>query len=387
MPAVALSRVGARVVGPGPGGEDLTGAWQRLEALPDPRSPRGGLPAGLPGGDRGLRVHRGRERPVPPIGQWVGPASGPGPAARSMGSAGRIPAPDRETIRVVLDRLDPRPDRALLRRPSGRPRRRAAAAACAATRAARRPARRWPAPGCGGGGGRQDRPRRPPCRRHPGAPARSARPRRPLLDHLEVASSTTRPPFAELLEPMDLAGAVVTFDALHTVRANLDWLVKDKKAHYIAIVKRDQPRLHAKIKALPWRQIPAGGRGREGARPRRNPHPEDRTRQPPGAPAPARPSRSPAGGRTRHRQGLPTAWRTSLTSATPPRRTWPAWSASTGPSRRTITSVMSLSVGTRHQPDRPRPVDLATIRASHHRGPQAGRLPAHPRAARPHHAC
>jgi hypothetical protein len=43
MPAVALSRVAARVVESGPGGEDLTAdAWQRLEALSDPRSPRGG---------------------------------------------------------------------------------------------------------------------------------------------------------------------------------------------------------------------------------------------------------------------------------------------------------------------------------------------------------
>src|SRR5580693_5207181 len=42
MPAVALSRVGARVVESGPGGEDLpAGAWQRLEALPDPRSLQG----------------------------------------------------------------------------------------------------------------------------------------------------------------------------------------------------------------------------------------------------------------------------------------------------------------------------------------------------------
>ena len=42
MPAVALSRAGARVVGSGPGGEDLVpGTWQRLEALPDPRSPQG----------------------------------------------------------------------------------------------------------------------------------------------------------------------------------------------------------------------------------------------------------------------------------------------------------------------------------------------------------
>jgi DDE_Tnp_1-associated len=42
MPAVALSRVGARVVESGPGGQDLSaGVWQRLEALPDPRSPQG----------------------------------------------------------------------------------------------------------------------------------------------------------------------------------------------------------------------------------------------------------------------------------------------------------------------------------------------------------
>jgi DDE_Tnp_1-associated len=42
VPAVALSRAGARVAGSGPGGDDLTaGACQRLEALPDPRSPQG----------------------------------------------------------------------------------------------------------------------------------------------------------------------------------------------------------------------------------------------------------------------------------------------------------------------------------------------------------
>ena len=79
-----------------------------------------------------------------------------------------------------------------------------------------------------------------------------------LLDHLEVGvkhNETSH--FTELLEPVDLDGAVVTFDALHTVRANLDWLVTDKKAHYIAIVKRNQPLLHAQVRALPWRQVPA----------------------------------------------------------------------------------------------------------------------------------
>ena len=69
--------------------------------------------------------------------------------------------------------------------------------------------------------------------------------------------------FTELLAPLDLAGAVVTFDALHTVRANLDWLAGEKKAQYIAVVKANQPLLHARLKALPWRQVPVGDLTRE----------------------------------------------------------------------------------------------------------------------------
>jgi predicted transposase YbfD/YdcC len=56
---------------------------------------------------------------------------------------------------------------------------------------------------------------------------------------------------------------VVTFDALHTVRANLDWLAREKKGHYIAVVKNNQPLLHARVKALPWRQVPAGSLTRD----------------------------------------------------------------------------------------------------------------------------
>ena len=42
MPALALSRLNARIAESGPDGDDPeAGAWQRLEALPDPRSPRG----------------------------------------------------------------------------------------------------------------------------------------------------------------------------------------------------------------------------------------------------------------------------------------------------------------------------------------------------------
>ena len=42
MPATALSRAAARAVESGPDGGNLApGAWQRLEALPDPRSRQG----------------------------------------------------------------------------------------------------------------------------------------------------------------------------------------------------------------------------------------------------------------------------------------------------------------------------------------------------------
>ena len=96
MPAVALSRVGARVVESGPGGQDLAaGTWQWLEALPDPRSPQWriyplaclvaiAVCAFAAAGER--PVHRGRA--VDPAGQ---PAR-PGPAARSVGPA-RRPVP------------------------------------------------------------------------------------------------------------------------------------------------------------------------------------------------------------------------------------------------------------------------------------------------------
>ena len=80
-----------------------------------------------------------------------------------------------------------------------------------------------------------------------------------LLDHLEVdVKHNETSHFTTLLGPLDLEGAVVTFDALHTVRANLDWLASRKKAHCIAVVKASQPLLHARLKALPWRQVPAG---------------------------------------------------------------------------------------------------------------------------------
>ena len=61
--------------------------------------------------------------------------------------------------------------------------------------------------------------------------------------------------FAPLLRPLDLTGAVVTADALHTQRDHAVFLVEEKNAHYILTVKKNQPSLHRQLKKLPWRQV------------------------------------------------------------------------------------------------------------------------------------
>jgi predicted transposase YbfD/YdcC len=85
-----------------------------------------------------------------------------------------------------------------------------------------------------------------------------------VLTQAEVDGKTneiTR--FAPLLEPLDLAGTVVTADAMHTQREHAQFLVTGKKAHYILAVKNNQPSLYAQLKSLPWRQVPAGFDARE----------------------------------------------------------------------------------------------------------------------------
>ncbi|MEU4359258.1 ISAs1 family transposase [Streptomyces virginiae] len=76
------------------------------------------------------------------------------------------------------------------------------------------------------------------------------------LAQVEVAAKTNETTHVQpLLAPLDLAGTVVTFDALHSVKANISWLVEAKKAHYIAVIKTNQPTAHSQLTALPWRDI------------------------------------------------------------------------------------------------------------------------------------
>ncbi|MEU1036207.1 ISAs1 family transposase [Streptomyces mirabilis] len=77
------------------------------------------------------------------------------------------------------------------------------------------------------------------------------------LAQREVGAKTNETAaFRPLLEPLDLTGAVVTFDALHSVKDQVRWLVQEKKAHYIAVIKGNQPTASAQVKALPWEQVP-----------------------------------------------------------------------------------------------------------------------------------
>jgi predicted transposase YbfD/YdcC len=274
MPVSALSRAAARVVESGDDGTYLDDqVWERLAALPDPRSPQGRiypLASLVAVALCGLTVagHDG----LTGIGQWAKRA-GPGERAR-LGlpwdpMTGQYRVPDEKTIRTLLNRLNPR---ALSRALLGRRRRRASADGppsravrryrarrrkLAAKALARQRIRAVAVDGKTSRGAR----RADGTRVHLlGVVEHGGN----LLDHLEIdVKHNETSHFTELLEPMDLKSVTVTFDALHPVRANLDWLVTSKKAHYVAVVKKNQPLTYAKVKALPWKKVPAGATTRE----------------------------------------------------------------------------------------------------------------------------
>jgi hypothetical protein len=89
VPALALSRVGGRVAGSSPDGENLAAStWQRLEALPDPRSPQGRIYplACLIAIAVCAFTASGNDR-LTAAGQWTKRASQADPAARPVGPA------------------------------------------------------------------------------------------------------------------------------------------------------------------------------------------------------------------------------------------------------------------------------------------------------------
>jgi len=71
------------------------------------------------------------------------------------------------------------------------------------------------------------------------------------------------PAFQPLLADLDLAGVVVTADALHTHAAAAEFLVAGKQAHYLFTVKANQPTLLARCARLAWHNVPVLDRTRD----------------------------------------------------------------------------------------------------------------------------
>ena len=85
-----------------------------------------------------------------------------------------------------------------------------------------------------------------------------------VLAQVDVEAKTNEiPMFATVLDRIDLAGAVVTADALHAQCAHAEYLVTKRCAHYLITVKRNQPGLHVQLAALPWPQVPVAHDTRE----------------------------------------------------------------------------------------------------------------------------
>jgi predicted transposase YbfD/YdcC len=261
-------------------GKGLTlAAWARLEALPDPRSPHGliyPLPCLVAAAVCAMTA-AGHDRLVA-VGQWLGRAGQADLARLRMPAdplTGIYRAPDEKTIRVVLDRLDPRaltrallgPRRRRRARQEGSPSRRVRSYRARRTVAQRKALARRRIRGLAVDGKTARGARRADGTRvhllgvvEHGTGPHGGR----LLDHVEVdAKHNEVTHFTGLLAELDLSSAAVTFDALLTVRANLDWLVATKNAHYVAVVKKNQPLLYAKIKALPWKSVLTGAATRE----------------------------------------------------------------------------------------------------------------------------
>ena len=248
-------------------------AWARLEQIPDPRSVHGriyslscllaiAVCAFTSAGNDGFTA----------IGQWIAKASQQD-LARMRAPYDLLNrtyrAPDEKTIRTVLDQIEPRQLTRTLLGPRSRTRKAPDGSPSRSVRVyrERREKRKLLAQARSGlkavavdGKSCRGARRGDGKRFHLlGVCEHAGR----FLDQMEVdVKHNEVTHFQELLERLDLTGKVVTFDALHTVRANLEWLVSTKKAHYIAVVKKNQPLLLKRLKTLPWKQIPTGNRTR-----------------------------------------------------------------------------------------------------------------------------
>jgi hypothetical protein len=84
-----------------------------------------------------------------------------------------------------------------------------------------------------------------------------------VLGQVDVDAKTNEVPMLPvLLDQVDLAGTVLTADALHAVRSHATYL-HGRGAHYVLTVKPNQKALHAQLVRLPWAQIPVAYQGKD----------------------------------------------------------------------------------------------------------------------------
>jgi predicted transposase YbfD/YdcC len=84
-----------------------------------------------------------------------------------------------------------------------------------------------------------------------------------LAQHQVAGAPEEVPALRPLLAPLDLAGVVLTADALQTHADAAELLVGDKHAHYLFIVKANQPTLLKRCASLAWQQVPELDRTRD----------------------------------------------------------------------------------------------------------------------------
>ena len=95
-----------------------------------------------------------------------------------------------------------------------------------------------------------------------------------VLGQLAVAEKSNEIPCVrKLLRLFRQVRLMVTMDAMHTQAATAKLICGTLKSHYLMIVKSNQPKLLARIQALPWTQVPLTARRAAAprARPRRDP--------------------------------------------------------------------------------------------------------------------
>ncbi len=71
-----------------------------------------------------------------------------------------------------------------------------------------------------------------------------------------AAKSNEIPALRDLLDTMEIARAVITADAMHCQRETAKHIT-DAGGHYLLTVKTNQRKLREKLRALPWKDVPA----------------------------------------------------------------------------------------------------------------------------------